>query len=80
VKAVRSAPPGVEVVDVPDPVSDEELVTIRSASICAAGLLARRPELVDTVVTHRFPLADAPEAFRVAADKTSGAIRVVLEP
>jgi threonine dehydrogenase-like Zn-dependent dehydrogenase len=29
---------------------------------------------------HRFPLEDAVEAFRVAADRSSGALRVVLEP
>jgi len=46
----------------------------------AAAMLARDPEVVSTVITHRFPLADAVEAFRVAADKTSGAIRVVLQP
>jgi 2-desacetyl-2-hydroxyethyl bacteriochlorophyllide A dehydrogenase len=46
----------------------------------AAGLLAGSPDLVATVITHRFPLEDAAEAFRVAADKSSGATRVVLEP
>jgi threonine dehydrogenase-like Zn-dependent dehydrogenase len=46
----------------------------------AAAMLAANPELVDTVVTHRFPIEDAPEAFRVAADKSSGALRVVIEP
>ncbi len=46
----------------------------------AAGLLASHPDLVDTMITHRFPIEDAAEAFRVAADKSSGAIRVVLEP
>lgn len=44
----------------------------------AAALLAARPEIVDTLVTHRFELEDAARAFRVAADKTSGAIKVVL--
>ncbi len=46
----------------------------------AAQLLASTPHLVDALVTHRFPIEDAPEAFRVAGDKTTGALRVVLEP
>jgi len=46
----------------------------------AAALLAAHPDLVDTMITHRFPIADAEEAFRVAADKRSGAIRVIVEP
>ena len=46
----------------------------------AAALLGIVPELAGAVVTHRFGLDDAPEAFRVAADRASGAIKVVLEP
>lgn len=46
----------------------------------AAMMLARRPEIAREVITHRFPLEDAREAFRVAADRASGAIKVVLEP
>jgi threonine dehydrogenase-like Zn-dependent dehydrogenase len=46
----------------------------------AAALLAVTPELAGAVVTHRFGLDDAPEAFRVAADRAAGAIKVVLEP
>ena len=46
----------------------------------AAAMLAGDPEIVRTVITHRFPLEDAAEAFRVASDRGSGAIRVVLEP
>jgi threonine dehydrogenase-like Zn-dependent dehydrogenase len=43
-------------------------------------MLAANPDLVDALVTHRFPIEDAAEAFRVAADKSSGALRVVVEP
>ena len=46
----------------------------------AAALLAGNPEIAQTVITHRFPLDDAAEAFRVAGDRASGAIKVVLHP
>jgi len=46
----------------------------------AATLIAARPEIARTVITHRFPLADAAAAFRQAADRRGGTIKVVLEP
>lgn len=46
----------------------------------AAAMLAADPEIVGALVTHRFPMEDAAEAFRVADDRASGAIRVVIEP
>jgi threonine dehydrogenase-like Zn-dependent dehydrogenase len=46
----------------------------------AAALLAATPDLAPTLITHRFPLDAAAEAFATAADRSSGAIKVVLEP
>ena len=46
----------------------------------AASTLALRPEIADAIITHRYPLEAAKEAFRTAADRSAGAIKVVLEP
>ncbi|MGI9624653.1 MAG: zinc-dependent alcohol dehydrogenase [Acidimicrobiales bacterium] len=46
----------------------------------AAGMVARTPELARAIITHRFPLDAGPQAFEAAADRSSGAIKVVLEP
>lgn len=46
----------------------------------AAALLGADPEIARSIITHRFPLDAAVEAFRVAADRKAGAIKVVLEP
>ena len=46
----------------------------------AAAILARDPAIADAMITHRFPLEAAREAFAAAADRKSGAIKVVLEP
>ena len=46
----------------------------------AAATLAAQPEIARAIITHRFPLDAAGEAFRTAADRTAGAIKVVLEP
>jgi threonine dehydrogenase-like Zn-dependent dehydrogenase len=45
-----------------------------------ASMLAKKPEIAQTIITHRFPLHEAREAFRVAADRGAGAIKVVMEP
>ena len=37
----------------------------------AAALLARRPEIADTLITHRLPLTDAPAAFRLAEQRAA---------
>lgn len=46
----------------------------------AAAILARDPRIAAALITHRFPLDAAVEAFETAADRRAGAIKVVLEP
>jgi threonine dehydrogenase-like Zn-dependent dehydrogenase len=45
-----------------------------------AAMLGADPEIARTLITHRFPLEDVTEAFRVASDRAAGAIKVVLHP
>jgi 2-desacetyl-2-hydroxyethyl bacteriochlorophyllide A dehydrogenase len=45
----------------------------------AAAMLAADPEVAATLVTHRFPLEEAPQAFAAAADRAAGAIKVVID-
>jgi threonine dehydrogenase-like Zn-dependent dehydrogenase len=44
----------------------------------AIELIAAGRAPVERLVTHRFPLEDAPEAFRTAADKGTGSVKVQL--
>jgi threonine dehydrogenase-like Zn-dependent dehydrogenase len=46
----------------------------------AIDLIAAGQAPVEKLVTHRFPLAEAPEAFRTAADKSTGSVKVQLFP
>jgi len=46
----------------------------------AAALLGATPGLASALITHRFPLEAAEEAFATARDRKQGAIKVVLEP
>jgi threonine dehydrogenase-like Zn-dependent dehydrogenase len=46
----------------------------------AARMLEVTPDAAAILVTHRFPLDQAAEAFAVAGDKTSGALKVHLHP
>ncbi len=46
----------------------------------AATILADRPEIAGALITHRFPLDAAVDAFEAARDRAAGAIKVVLEP
>ena len=45
----------------------------------AAGLLAARPEIADALVTHRFSLDEAEQAFGAARSRDAGSIKVLLE-
>ncbi len=45
----------------------------------AVGVLAQLPALGEALITHRFPLDQAVEAFRVAGDRAAGAVKVLLE-
>jgi len=46
----------------------------------ATAVLAKNAEIPKALITHRFPLDAAKEAFVTAADRAAGAIKVVLEP
>ena len=46
----------------------------------ALAILAARGEALRPLVTHTFPLAEAQRAFETAADKKSGAVKVMLAP
>ncbi|MXY05547.1 MAG: alcohol dehydrogenase catalytic domain-containing protein [Gammaproteobacteria bacterium] len=45
----------------------------------AASILFEHPHIADAMITHRFPLDGAAEAFATAADKSSGAIKVTFD-
>ena len=44
-----------------------------------AKILFENPEFGDKVITHRFPLDAAEEAFAIADDRKSGSIKVVFD-
>lgn len=46
----------------------------------ALDILSARSQDLRPLITHEFPLEQAQRAFETAADKTSGALKVMLEP
>lgn len=45
----------------------------------ALGILQSQPDRARAIITHRFPLSEAAEAFATAADKSTGAIKVQVQ-
>ena len=45
----------------------------------AGKVLVENPHIADALITHRFPLEAATEAFATAADRAAGAIKVVFD-
>jgi threonine dehydrogenase-like Zn-dependent dehydrogenase len=46
----------------------------------AIQLLEEKRLQIETMITHRFPLVETPEAFRIFEDKIPDALRIVIEP
>ena len=46
----------------------------------AAELLGARPDLAGLLVTHRVPLEEGARAFSLAADRSHGSVKVLVEP
>ena len=51
----------------------------RSDFVRAAEILARQSSIASTLLTHRFPLDAAQEAFDVARDRSGGTIKVAFD-
>ena len=64
-------------------VSEKDILTSYSASVdvqdLAAELVFSRQVRVAELVTHRFPLAEAPQAVELAARPSPGVLKVVVE-
>ncbi|MEX0682631.1 MAG: alcohol dehydrogenase catalytic domain-containing protein [Dehalococcoidia bacterium] len=45
----------------------------------ALAMLAADPDRARKIITHRYPLADAAQAFAIAADKKSGSLKVHIQ-
>jgi L-iditol 2-dehydrogenase len=67
-----------------------EVRTVGALTYCRPGLYAdfdvalriirEDPERARSVISHRFPLSEADEAFRTAADKSTASIKVQVNP
>lgn len=94
IKATRPGGSLVELGDMANPVSIDSKIWLREIKfipsiahnhnhdmdefVQAAELLLKKPVIGETVITHRFPVAEGPKAFEVAMDRSHGAIKVVI--
>ncbi|MEP7072402.1 MAG: hypothetical protein ABI839_08440 [Verrucomicrobiota bacterium] len=44
------------------------------------GVLDRREIKLNDIITHRLPLAQAPDAYKIFRDKEDNCVKVVLKP
>lgn len=64
--------------------AEKELLTSYSASVevqdLAAQLVFGREIRVEELVTHRFPLEEAPRAVELASRPSPGVLKVIVQP
>lgn len=82
---------GINRTTLPFAIYAKELTLVASTAYCctsrtgremevAAQFLAAHPIVAETLITHRLPLEDSVEAFRIAKAKAERCFKVIIEP